>query len=98
MTLLYKEITIMRGQSRTPQSDKRKYPLRKVVDRSIPVILNEKTYTYDEIEYQPGCVFANRLECGHLVRPAQDFYGEITSVKQRCRYCHKESLSQKTQP
>lgn len=90
----------MRGYSRTPLSDKRKYPLRKVVERDIVVKRDEETNLYVEADFNGGGfnIFANRLECGHLVRPAQDFYGEIFSVKQRCRYCHAESLSQKTQP
>lgn len=90
----------MRGQSNTPLSDKRKYPLRKVVERDIVVKRDElMDGQYIEADFKAGGfnIFANRLECGHLVRPAQDFYGEIFSVKQRCRYCHAESLSQKTQ-
>lgn len=64
----------MKGHART--SDKRKYPLRTIVERDI-------------ISRWSGSipVFVNKLECGHLVRPTKDLYGEIHSDKQRCRAC-----------
>lgn len=64
----------MKGYSRTPQFDKRKYPLRKVVKRDVSI---------------QGAYY-NELECGHLIKPAKDFYGEIFSVSQRCKECFRE--------
>lgn len=71
----------MRGHSRTPGFDKRKYPLRMVIERGIRV---------EEYNGVKAVVYLNKLECGHLVRPAKDFYGEIFSIKQRCRFCQDE--------
>lgn len=70
----------MRGYART-KFDKRKYPLRKVIERDI----------LDEFDGVNG-KYLNLLECGHKVPPAKDFYGEIFSVKQRCKYCYNEKI------
>lgn len=78
--------------------DKRNYPLRKIIERDISVIMNDKTGLYEEGIKQPPLIFANRLECGHLVRPAKDFYGEIhAEFKQRCRYCHNTQTKQENE-
>jgi hypothetical protein len=73
----------MIGSGVPPKHDKRQYPLRKVIERDI--LIEERAYPAPNI-------YGNRLECGHVVRPAKDFYGEIFSVKQRCRYCHEEKM------
>lgn len=57
--------------------DKRAYPLRKVVERDV---VGECNGIPDRL--------LSRLECGHLIPPAKDFYGDIHSDKQRCKLCH----------
>jgi len=73
----------VRGHSRTPTFDKRKYPLRKVVERDIKA---------DEYRGIKGNWWLNLLECGHKIPAAKDFYGDIHSEKQRCRFCYEEKL------
>lgn len=73
----------MKGVARS-NADKRKYPLRRVIERDI-----EGEYKGTQYDGANG-KWLNKLECGHLVPPAKDFYGEIFSVKQRCRLCHDE--------
>lgn len=69
------------GKSRTPEFDKRKYPLRKVVERDVFIRMEGSM-----------SIYGNKLECGHVIRPARDFYGEIHSDSQRCKLCHQEKM------
>lgn len=66
-------------------ADKRKYPLRKIIKRDVLIsggIKNVNGFIEPKI-------FGNKLECGHVVRPAKDFYGEIhADHKQRCGQCY----------
>ena len=39
----------------------------------------------------------NELECGHLVMPPSDIYGETYPIRQRCRFCYKELSLHKEQ-
>lgn len=64
------------GTART-KYDKRKYPLRKVVERDV-------RGDYNDIPNRR----LNLLECGHKIPCATDFYGQIFSAKQRCRECY----------
>lgn len=72
----------MRGHAHNKTADKRKYPLRLVIERNI-----------SRTEYRgiQGNWVLNKLECGHEIPYAKDFYGEIFSVKQRCRFCYEEN-------
>lgn len=58
---------------------KNRYPLRKVVERGIII---------EWMGHTP--IYGNKLECGHIIRPARDFYGEIFSQRQRCRLCYAQ--------
>lgn len=68
---------------------KRKYPLRKIIERDVLIsggIKNSNGFI------EPR-VFGNKLECGHIVRPSTDFYGEVhADHKQRCRQCYEINL------
>jgi hypothetical protein len=72
----------MKGRARNPLNDKRKYPLRKVIERDVHVT--------DYMGHKGWSTYVNKLECGHFVKPATDFYGEIHSDSQRCKFCYKE--------
>ena len=65
---------------------KNKYPLRKIVERNVYAKRDETTFNLVESESKTK-VFANRLECGHLVKPSNDLYGEVHTDRQRCKYC-----------
>lgn len=72
----------MKGFANTT-SDKRKYPLRLIIERNI---LLRSFGKYN--------VYGNRLECGHVVREASDLYGVVNWTKsQRCRQCYENLLT-----
>lgn len=54
--------------------DRRRYPLRKVLDRF-----------FDELG-----TAREKLECGHIVSVPKDFYGETFAAKRRCPKCKKQ--------
>ena len=56
------------------------HPLRKVIGRETHKIEG----THAEATYE-------RLECGHLVLPKQDIYGETNAVRRRCRFCGRRA-------
>lgn len=57
--------------------DKRKMPLRKVVDYG-KTDLGLPTET---------------LECGHVIRTPQDVYGYTNAARRRCRQCAEKRMS-----
>lgn len=55
------------------------YPLRKVVRRF-----------YEDLDAGNGItarVPREELECGHVMRPRSDHYGETNAYRRRCRRC-----------
>lgn len=58
------------------------YPLRKIVG-----------YESHDVSLTPGqpmFLEHEKLECGHLVLPKQDIFGETNATRRRCRKCRKE--------
>lgn len=59
-------------------------PLRKVVETGVMVDVSVKPDEYKmEVPHW-------KLECGHLVNPPSDIYGERYPARMRCRKCAKE--------
>lgn len=66
------------SSGRAKRIGKRAYPLRKIVQRNV------------EGEYFG--VHFNRLhllECGHMMPPVSDIYGETATNSMRCRMCYE---------
>lgn len=61
------------------RTNKNKYPLRKVIQRNL-------TGDYKGIHFNR----LHLLECGHMVPPSRDMYGELNSERQRCRLCFEK--------
>jgi hypothetical protein len=60
-------------------------PLRKIVGRE-QVSLGRTEDGMDVL------VWREKLECGHLQRPVEDFIGETHAVRRRCKQCEKDLL------
>ena len=59
------------------------YPLRKVVGRQRRVLGDTEIGG----EMTEIAVMDELLECGHAVRPREDFFGETNAAKRRCKEC-----------
>lgn len=72
---------------------KRAYPLRKVIARGVSgtITIPQINGTTAEIKSYNFV----RLECGHLVFPSSDFFGETGALSQRCGQCYKEMQEKK---
>lgn len=58
-------------------------PLRKIIE-TVSVDFGYFTGTYEGVE-----TTGELLECGHIVRPVEDFVGVTHAVRRRCRPCEK---------
>ena len=68
---------------RKPVMGAKAYPLRKIVgEKMVDIIIGDKPSGY-QIRHEV-------LECGHTMRPREDFVGEINATKRRCRQCFIE--------
>lgn len=70
---------------RKPVMGAKAYPLRKIVGtRMVEILLADG---------KPSGVksFTEVLECGHTMRPREDFAGETNATKRRCRQCYRET-------
>jgi len=69
---------------RKPVMGAKAYPLRKIVGtKMVPIMIGDKPSQYE--------VLHEVLECGHTMRPREDFVGETNATKRRCRQCFQEN-------
>lgn len=73
---------------RPSRPDLRSAPLRQVVETGVVVNVSTKLGEYEMN------VLKWKLECGHLVSPPQDIYGERFPEKMRCGECRNAANSQ----
>lgn len=88
-----KDTRIRIPESPTPKRPKRTGPLppplRKVTEVGVMVDISSKPDQY-KMEVPKW-----KLECGHLVSPPSDMYGDRYPARMRCRQCATESTEQK---
>jgi hypothetical protein len=73
------------GHARKPRMGAKAYPLRKILGtRMVPLKLADGR----DSEYS---ILHEVLECGHTMRPREDFVGETNASKRRCTQCFRES-------